>query len=207
MGGQWQRAENADGSKLEVPNLWGEVVLGLDSVTEGKMGPPRGGTVRTGWGCGRRDAQAGRMEGGGTGWGEVGWLSGPRPLPRDCMQAHTWGGSPPPCPLLGAPLWVLRGCGLSSAPGALCRAPDLCVHRRIRGLGGRGVGGGASSEPQRGSQGGQPGQASSWATAQAGWRGDYGRVWTREEGAGRRRGDQEAREDRDPNETEKDGDR
>lgn len=78
-------------------------------------------------------------------------------------------GQPTPMPSAGGssawakerPLCVLRCCGPS-------RAPDLCAHGRIRGVLARGgAGGGASSEPQRGSQGGWPGRTAGLRPKQA----------------------------------------
>lgn len=87
-------------------------------------------------------------------------MDGPQPgTPAQASARSTYlVGRPTPMPSAGGSSVGADGCGLSLAPGALCRVPNLCVHRRIRGLARGGAGGGASSEPQRGSQGGQPGR-------------------------------------------------
>lgn len=144
-----------------------EVVLGLELVTEGEAGPSWGNSEERDVGQ-RGPGKEGARRNVDWGVGGVGWFQ-PRTLPLPgqgpCMETHTWWGSPPPCPSLG--LWGgLCGCqGAAMCPGALCWAPDLCVHRRIRGPaegGGQGVGpaqsrrGGAREDGQAGRLGRSP---------------------------------------------------
>lgn len=105
-------------------------------------------------------------------------------------------GQPTPMPSAGGssaraagrPLWVLRSSDASWAPGALCRVPDLCVHRRIRGLaeGGQGVGpaqsrrGGAREDGQAGRLGRSPSRLEEmrWQTQKGEGAGRHGEVGT-----------------------------
>lgn len=181
-------------SELGAPDLGGGIILGLGSVTEGEIEPSEGGTVRMGWGCwGRCPRKEDGRQGGGRG-----------PWPGGSAWSTYLVGQPTPMPAAGGssaqaeglPLGVLRRCGLSSAPGALCQAIDLGVHRRIRGLaqgGGRRWGQLRAAEGEPGRRARQGG----WAVAQAGWR-----LWQRRHGRGRKTepGGQETQEDGDTDE-------
>lgn len=100
--------------------------------------------------------------------------------PGTPAQASAWStylvGRPTPMPSTGGSSVGADGCGRSLAPGALCWMPNLCVHRRIRGLArggdrGRGQLRAAEGEPGRTARqaaGLQPRQAGEVAATQEG---------------------------------------
>lgn len=98
------------GQRRRQPTRGGEVVLGLELVTKSEEGPSWGNSEDKE--CGAEGPKQGGCRGV---VGEGGIVSAQDcPPPRDlCMEAHTWWGSPPPCPPLGDPLLGPRGglCG------------------------------------------------------------------------------------------------